>query len=45
MIGPLVRVRLQADLPGCVAALHTHTTRADWTAPDGGPVHLRRYAR
>jgi len=22
---------------------HTHTSQADWTAPDGGPVHLRHY--
>jgi GNAT superfamily N-acetyltransferase len=22
---------------------HTDTTRADWTAPDGTPVHLRHY--
>ncbi|SNS90868.1 Acetyltransferase (GNAT) domain-containing protein [Asanoa hainanensis] len=24
---------------------HTHTTRANWTDPAGGPVHLRHYTR
>ncbi|GIF66034.1 hypothetical protein Ais01nite_40690 [Asanoa ishikariensis] len=24
---------------------HSHTTQADWTGPDGGPVQLRRYTR
>ncbi|MEV0713598.1 hypothetical protein [Asanoa sp. NPDC050611] len=24
---------------------HTHTSEATWTAPDGGAVHLRHYAR